>query len=142
MTVLLRTLARKSVLDFGKYEGRSIQQVIDLKNTRMLRWYYYNCSMISFLPDILEELGITEEWRIAKPGKDPEKGKRLDGVMDAKIAAVRKAAYAEGDGKRLHQISKQKAYQSKRKACKELAFIKADRVKYSKGNMAWKNQGH
>ena len=30
------------------------------------------------MPDILDEIGITEEWRIEKAGKDPEKGKMLD----------------------------------------------------------------
>lgn len=140
--ILLRTLARKSVLDFGKYKDRSVQQVIDLKNVRMLRWYYYNCSMISFLPDILDEIGITEEWRINKPGKDPEKGKKLDNIKDSKSIAFKKSVYEKGDLVQLGKIVKQKAKQRKRAVFKEIAFDRDDNRRFSKGNMAWKNQGH
>lgn len=142
MAILLRTLARKSVLDFGKYEGRSVQQVIDLKNTRMLRWYYYNCSMISFLPDILDELGITEEWRIPKPGKDPEKGKALDKKKDQRIAEFRKRAYEEKNAEELCNIARHKAKEKKMRHAKLNDFLRDDSVEFSKGNMAWKNQGH
>lgn len=140
--ILLRTLARKSVLDFGKYKDRSVQQVIDLKNVRILRWYYYNCSMISFLPDILDEIGITEEWRINKPGKDPEKGKKLDNIKDSKSIAFKKSVYKKGDLVQLGKIVKQKAKQRKRAVFKEIAFDRDDNRRFSKGNMAWKNQGH
>ena len=71
-------MARKSEFTFGKWELYTVQQVLDLKGYRSLRWYYYNCSMVSFLPDILDELWITEEWRIEKPGTDPEKGNQLE----------------------------------------------------------------
>ena len=142
MTILLRTLARKSVLDFGKYEGRSVQQVIDLKNIRLLRWYYYNCSMISFHTDILDEIGITEEWRIDKPGKDPEKGKLLDKKKDIAIAAYRKSVFENQDKKEMGKINQQKAYQRRRKEAKSIAFEVKDDRKFTKGNMAWKNQGH
>ena len=142
MTILLRTLARKSVLDFGKYEGRSVQQVIDLKNIRLLRWYYYNCSMISFHTDILDEIGITEEWRIDKPGKDPEKGQQLDKKKDIAIAAYRKSVFENQDKKEMGKINQQKAYQRRRKEAKSIAFEAKDNRKFTKGNMAWKNQGH
>lgn len=140
--ILLRTLARKSVLDFGKYKDRSIQQIIDLGNVRTLRWYYYNLSMISYLPDILDEIGITQEWRIEKPGKDPEKGESLDAVMDAKIAAFNKAAYESSDVKKLGKIMHYRKYLQKRKKSKEVQFTIADEKQFSKGNMQWKNQGH
>lgn len=142
MTVLLRTLARKSVLDFGKHEGRTVQQVLDLKHTRLLRWYYYNCSMISFLPDILDEIGITEEWRIDKPGKDPEKGDMLDRRKDAATAKHRIESFENGDLKEMGRISHQMAKQRKRSKAKYIQFAKNDRKEFSKGNMAWKNQGH
>ena len=35
-----------------------------------LRWVYYNIENINFMDDILNELGISEEFRIPKPGKD------------------------------------------------------------------------
>lgn len=142
MTILLRTLARKSVLDFGKYKDRSIQQVIDLKNIGVLRWYYYNCSMISFLPDILNEIGITEEWRIDKPGKDPQKGELLEKTKEIARAAYRRIAYETGDKKALGGINKQKKYQRKRSEAKLSKFFRDDNARFSKANMAWKNQGH
>lgn len=46
-------MARKSVFHGGKYDGVSVQQLLDLKQYGFLRWCYYNYSMISFLPDIL-----------------------------------------------------------------------------------------
>lgn len=140
--IRLRTLARKSVLDFGMYEGRSVQQVIDLKNVRTLRFYYYNCSMISFLPDILDEIGITEKWRIEKPGKDPEKGKKLDEWKDQNVRCYigrlmdedEKAAYKAGQ--KAYAVAKGEQNRKYRE------FKRKDSKTFSKGNMAWKNQGH
>jgi hypothetical protein len=70
--VLLRKLTRKSVLNFGQNEGRSIQQLLDLKDQNYLRWVYYNCSNINFFTDILDELRITGDFIIEKPSKNPE----------------------------------------------------------------------
>ena len=54
----LRTMARKSVFYGGRYDGLSVQQMLDMKKYGTLRWYYFHCSMISYLPDILDELHI------------------------------------------------------------------------------------
>lgn len=73
--VLLRTLARKSTLKFGKYYDLTVQQVIDLRGVeglKALRWYYYQASNISFNDEVLNELGIHEAIRIEKPGKCTE----------------------------------------------------------------------
>jgi len=75
--VLLRTLSRKSVLWFGKFEGLSVQQIIDMKRGQYLRWLYYNCQGVSFLNDVLEEIRINEYWRIKKPGIRPKKHDQL-----------------------------------------------------------------
>jgi hypothetical protein len=72
-SVLLRTLTKKSVLWFGKHCGLKVQQVIDIRCQTYLRWIYYNFIGITFTEDILEDLTITENRRIPKPGIAPEK---------------------------------------------------------------------
>jgi len=75
MTLLLRTLTRKSYLKFGKYADIRVGNLLDLgiSEREYLLWSYYSCSMINFNDDVLAELGITEEFRIEKPGKDKRK---------------------------------------------------------------------
>lgn len=87
--ILKRTLTRKSILGFGYSENRdlSVQMLLDLKRNYVLISSYFNLDKINFTDDILDELGITEEWRIEKPGKDVEKGKnfnhyRMDTMSD------------------------------------------------------------
>ena len=71
-TLHLRKMARKSVFDGGNCEHLSVQQILDLKRQTYLAFQYYNYSRISFMPDILEELGIVGKFTIIKPGKNPE----------------------------------------------------------------------
>ena len=68
--VLLRTLARKSIITGGRCEGLAVQDVINMGDIYYLAYSYYRYSMISFLDDILDEIGITEDLRINKPGSD------------------------------------------------------------------------
>lgn len=69
--VLLRTLTEKSILNFGKWEGYSIGQMIGLKHTMALRWIYYHYSKITFTPEVLEKIYIFyDDYKIEKPGKD------------------------------------------------------------------------
>ena len=72
-TTLLRKLSRKSQLKFGSMADITVQIAIDLglKEKTKLVWYYYNSSNITYMDDILDELKITEELRIEKPGKHP-----------------------------------------------------------------------
>ena len=72
-TTLLRKLSRKSQLKFGSMADMTVQMAIDLglKERAKLVWYYYNCSNITYMDDILDELKITEELRIEKPNKYP-----------------------------------------------------------------------
>lgn len=70
--ILLRTLALKSIINCGKWEGYSIQQMLDLRHTYWIRWSYFNQSMISYTDEILNKVGVTEEYRIKKPGVDKE----------------------------------------------------------------------
>jgi len=71
-TTLLRKLSRKSQLKFGSMSDMTVQMAIDigLKGRAKLVWYYYNSSNITYMDDILDELGITENLRIEKPSKN------------------------------------------------------------------------
>lgn len=143
--IVLRTLARKSVLGFGKNADYSVQQMLDMKHHMALRWYYYNCSMISFMPDILDEIGITEEWRIDKPGKDPEKGRMLDEEKDKnyKLMLGRINDLDEnGVNKAIKIDAKRKAQNRKRARREYRSFAREDNSYFSKGAMQRRNHGH
>lgn len=83
--VLLRKLSRKSILGFGKYKELSVQQMINLNHTAILRWYYYNSSNITFLDDILDEIHISEKYKIKKPGVDKDMMKKRDLSLNAYV---------------------------------------------------------
>ena len=71
-SVRLRTLALASVMNFGRHQDMTVQQIIDfmkVNGVKYLTWCYYNCSNISFNAQILDILGIYEENTIQKPGK-------------------------------------------------------------------------
>jgi len=70
--VLKRVLTRKSILGFGyaEYRDLSVQMLLDLNKHNLLIDVYYGLEKIDFIPDILDELGITEEFRIIKPSND------------------------------------------------------------------------
>lgn len=80
-SVLLRKLSRKSILGFGKFSELTVQDVLNLNHTAVLRWYYYNASNITFMEDILREIHINPENEIQKPGTDKEMGKYIDKKM-------------------------------------------------------------
>jgi hypothetical protein len=87
--ILKRTLTRKSILGFGYSDVRdlSVQMILDLKKEYILINAYFNLGKINFTDDILNELGISEKWRIDKPGKNVEKGNefnhyRMDQMTD------------------------------------------------------------
>jgi hypothetical protein len=83
---LLRTLTRKSTLKFGQYYDLTVQNVLDSQHSKgksVLRWYYFNSDRISFIDDLLDELNIIPEFRIAKPGKiTPEGWKEIRSEMN------------------------------------------------------------
>lgn len=74
--VILRKLSRKSTLNFGKYADYTVDQVLTqnpIDGINYLIWIYYNSSNISFIEDVLIQLGITADNRIDKPGKVHDK---------------------------------------------------------------------
>jgi hypothetical protein len=72
MRVLKRVLTRKSILGYGyaEYRDLSVQMILDLDKAHILITSYFGLEKIDFTEDILDELGITSEWRIVKPSKD------------------------------------------------------------------------
>lgn len=71
--IRLRSLTRKSKLGFGKHANLSIQDMINVSMHAYLRWVYFFASNITFTDDILSEIGITNKYRISKPGIDKKK---------------------------------------------------------------------
>ena len=67
MIARLRTLTKKSKLNFGKHSELTVQRMLELHKHRELIKYYFTKSPINFMDDILDELKITEEYRIEKP---------------------------------------------------------------------------
>ena len=103
-SVNLRKLTRKSRLGFGYRDIKhiTIQDILIMNKHKELIKIYFGLGKINFTDDILEELGISEDMRIEKPGKieDYEKrdaivAKALKVVKDRKkeeVAAFRKMA--------------------------------------------------
>lgn len=78
MATLLRTLALKSIMKFGKHKTKSVEYLISNKNINYLRWVYFNMSNISFNEEIILELRIPAEFQISKPGKNAELFDKLE----------------------------------------------------------------
>jgi hypothetical protein len=70
-SVNLRKLTRKSRLGFGYRDIKhiTIQDILIMNKHKELIKIYFGLGKINFTDDILEELGITEDMRIEKPGK-------------------------------------------------------------------------
>ena len=79
--VLLRKLTLKSTLNFGKFADLTVQQCINTKKRKYLRWVYFNCSNITFMDELLDELKIPVWYRFDKPNKNPELGKKLKAIF-------------------------------------------------------------
>ena len=67
MSVLLRTLTRKSLFKIGKNKDLTVQRLLDLNKNISLISAYYKLSTFNLTKDILDELQITDEWIIPKP---------------------------------------------------------------------------
>lgn len=67
---MLRTLTLKSQLKFGKMADFTVEEIIQIEHEDYLRWVYYNSSNITFMPEILQQLGLTQ--LIQKPGINRE----------------------------------------------------------------------
>lgn len=63
-------MTRNSKMAFGKYKEKTVQEMLDLRRNLDLISAYYKLTSINYQDDILNELKITEEYRIEKPSKN------------------------------------------------------------------------
>ena len=70
MIPTLRTMTKKSKLNFGKYRDKTIQQMLDLNRKIELISAYYKLTSINYTEDILSELNIVGDYVIEKPSSD------------------------------------------------------------------------
>jgi len=86
-SVNMRKLARKSRLGFGYQDIKhiTIQDILIMNKHKELIKIYYGLDKITFMDDILEELGINEKLRIEKPGKIRDLAKRYELINKAMV---------------------------------------------------------
>jgi len=70
-SVLLRTLTRKSKFGVWNRLG-TVQSELECGGKRQLVAAYFKLTTINYVEDVLDELGITSEWRIKKPGANKD----------------------------------------------------------------------
>ena len=89
-SVNLRKLTRKSRLGFGYRDIKhiTIQDILIMNKHKELIKIYFGVGKINFTDDILEELGISEDMRIEKPGKIEDFEKR-DAVVAKALKVVK-----------------------------------------------------
>ena len=89
-SVNLRKLTRKSRLGFGYRDNKhiTIQDILIMNKHKELIKIYFGLGKINFTDDILEELGISEDMRIEKPGKIEDYQKR-DAVVAKALKVVK-----------------------------------------------------
>ena len=124
----LRTLTEKSTLQFGKHSDVQIGQLLRLNETTYLRWVYFNFDMISFNELILDKIHIPIEFRILKPGKNPEKHCELTDLLAQKLSGFHKF--------------KKEGHRRVVKRAKLMQKLADDNRRYSKAKLASKNHGH
>lgn len=86
MITLLRTLTKKSYLKFGRYYDMRVGDLLTRQQHRILRFYYFNCDKINFIDEILNEINIPEDFRIEKPGKNPELNFELNEIHNSNMS--------------------------------------------------------
>ena len=69
-----RKLTEKSFIGFGIHKENTVQELFSRGKKIELVDIYFNMSHITFFDNILDDLKISPEWRIEKPGVDKEKG--------------------------------------------------------------------
>jgi hypothetical protein len=70
-SVNMRKLTRRSRLGFGYQDIKNItiQDILIMNKHKELIKIYFGLDKITFMDDILDECGISEDMRIEKPGK-------------------------------------------------------------------------
>ncbi len=132
--ILKRVLTRKSILGFGYASVRdlSVQMILDLGKRTYLVSSYYGLEKITFTDDILDELGIKEEFRIEKPGKM----KNYDEV-NGMVYKINNEYYKDAS-----ELDKIKITSHRNKVLKNGTSRRNSSRKETKGKRANRNQGH
>jgi len=125
--VLLRKLTEKSILKFGKYSDIKIRNILIAKNYDYLRWVYFNCSNITFIDEIIEQLNIPEEFLINKPATNIDFYVKLKELNSLKISSKSKEVFDI-------KVEEENSKKRKMKA-------KLEKIYFSKGMMQNRNHG-
>ena len=131
-TTLLRTLTWKSTLGFGKYKDLKIQEIVKVGHTQYLRWVYYCMEGISFIDDILIEIGIIDHQydnRIEKPGTNHELHEKLLGIK------FNNSCKKIGAARAVNNCKSAKMFHMR-------TLKRQEKITFSKGNLQRMNQGH
>jgi hypothetical protein len=118
-----------------------VQNVLDSQHSRgksLLRYYYFNSDRISFIDDLLDELNIPSEFRIAKPGKvTSEEWKDINGQMNL-LDSYQYNELSEVERKRLTGLDKkEKNFTS---GTNKIIVNKYSRGVHSKGELMRNNR--
>jgi hypothetical protein len=131
---LLRTLTRKSTLKYGHNHDKTVAQML-VDSPWSLVNDYYRLEAITFEPSILDELLITPEKRIPKPGKLSRDADVFSEDVKQQISDSMKSGLTReqvlGDISRKKRIARERAANSE----SALAWRSADRLRR-------KNHGH
>ena len=126
--VLLRKLAWKSKLGFGKFADLTIHDIM-IVEPYYLAWVFYQFEMIDFIDEIKEQLQLIP---IAKPGAEPDK------LREWKITQSEQYTDEERMHNRMIRARKRKA---QKVACL-MAAKKLERFSARKSVLQAKNHGH
>lgn len=123
-SVNLRTMTMLSRMNFGKFSDKRVCDVIK-HHSKYLQWVYFNASQVSFNEEVLARLGITDEWKIAKPGKDEVLWESFPKAEPTE----EELKFRKNMGAKMAKVKRNNAY-------------KAEKVFSKKGNLQARNHGH
>jgi len=138
--IKLRTMTWGSVIDFGKYQGKTVETIYRLEKG-YLTWLYYSFQRYTFSDEILDALNIESEYRIVKPGTNRAMLTLLRRHMNATYI---EAATDEKDLiKRRSQVAHQRQIVRDKMKARQKVHEAMNHLDWeSKGRLQWKNQGH
>ena len=70
--IRLRVLTKKSKIGWGKFANNTVGEMIEARHFNELLWLYYNIQWLTYADELLDELKIFKEFRIPKPGINPD----------------------------------------------------------------------
>jgi hypothetical protein len=123
-TMTFRKLSSKSIIGFGAWKDKTVGSMIKAGKVIELIDMYYKLSHISFLDEVLNELKITPEFQIIKPGKDHDKGYEFKHLIYPELCEIRHEKYMNG----VSRIARNNA--------------KSSIARDSRANLTSKNHGH